>query len=293
MLTALFSFVSTESSFADSFTVNFDKQQYFFGDSLTVSGNIPNASVPIMAMSVYDPDGKILSANNLEISSQNTFSKTISLGSPFYEKIGDYVIKLDYGNISENHRFILESIVSDIFVENVIIPEITLLSTDKTQYTDKDTIEISGLVSVLDSPTVLMGVYDPFGIPAGFYFGTVNSNLEFSTNLLVKSGVNFRVDGTYSIKAHYADSEIISFFDFYKDLKVIIDDVSTEETITEEAITSPPTVVRIGNKEVSSKTIPNSEIKEFVLIDEQDSSKNILSDVELKNKLILLLRILN
>ncbi len=293
MLTALFSFVSTESSFADSFTVNFDKQQYFFGDSLTVSGNIPNASVPIMAMSVYDPDGKILSANNLEISSQNTFSKTISLGSLFYEKIGDYVIKLDYGNISENHRFILESIVSDIFVENVIIPEITLLSTDKTQYTDKDTIEISGLVSVLDSPTVLMGVYDPFGIPAGFYFGTVNSNLEFSTNLLVKSGVNFRVDGTYSIKAHYADSEIISFFDFYKDLKVIIDDVSTEETITEEAITSPPTVVRIGNKEVSSKTIPNSEIKEFVLIDEQDSSKNILSDVELKNKLILLLRILN
>ena len=47
---------------------------------------------------------------------------------------------------------------------------------------------------------MLIGIYDPFGLPAGFYFGTINSDLEFSTNFLVKSGVNFRTEGTYSIK---------------------------------------------------------------------------------------------
>ncbi len=50
--------------------------------------------MPIIAMSIYDPDGKILSANNLEILPQKTFSKTILLDSPFYEKTGEYMVKV-------------------------------------------------------------------------------------------------------------------------------------------------------------------------------------------------------
>ena len=38
--------------------------------NFTISGEILDYGMPIIAMSVYDPDGKILSANNLEISSQ-------------------------------------------------------------------------------------------------------------------------------------------------------------------------------------------------------------------------------
>ncbi len=87
-----------------------------------------------------------------------------------------------------------------------------MLYTDKKQYTNKDVITITGLVSAMESPSVLIGVYDPFEMPAGFYFDNVNSDLEFSTNFLVKSGMNFRVDGIYSIKAHYAETEAVSFF---------------------------------------------------------------------------------
>ncbi len=128
------------------------------------------------------------------------------------------MIKLDYGQISENHYFIIENEYSEpkILVEDFEEPEIILLYTDKKKYTDKDFVKITGLVSVLDSPTVLIGVYDPFGMPAGFYFGLIDSNLEFSTSFLVKDGVNFRVDGIYSIKSHYAETEVISFFDYYK-----------------------------------------------------------------------------
>ena len=95
--------------FADSFVVDFDKQQYHLGDYLTISGEILDFGMPVIAISIYDPDEKILSANNLEISPQKTFSKTISLDSPFYEKIGEYTIKLDYGQISENYYFVIEN----------------------------------------------------------------------------------------------------------------------------------------------------------------------------------------
>ena len=53
--------------FADSFIVDLDKAAYFLGDSLTVSGEILEYGMPVIAMSIHDPDGKILSANNLEI----------------------------------------------------------------------------------------------------------------------------------------------------------------------------------------------------------------------------------
>lgn len=217
VLTALSPLIFTKV-LADSFVVDFNQEHYKTGDSLTISGEIFDFKMPIIALSIYDPNGKILSANNLEISSQNTFSKAISLDSPFYEKIGEYMVKLDYGQISENHYFVMknEFFESEIIVEDFKKPEILLLYTDKKQYTDKDFIQITGLVSKLDSSTVLIGVYDPFGTPEGFYFGSIDSNLEFSTSFLVKDGVNFRVDGTYSIKAYYAETEAMSFFDYYK-----------------------------------------------------------------------------
>ena len=67
VLTALSPLVFTDT-FADSFIVNFDKQFYDVDDSLTISGEVTEIGMPIIAMSIYDPDGKILSANNLEIS---------------------------------------------------------------------------------------------------------------------------------------------------------------------------------------------------------------------------------
>ena len=202
--------------FADSIIVDFDKPLYRLGDSLTISGEILDVGMPVIAMSIYDPDGKVLSANSIEISPENTFSKTISLDSPFYDKPGEYLVKLDYGTISENHYFLMDGVLSvpEIFIDEVE-PEIILLYTEKNQYTDNEIIEIVGLVSSIDSPTVLIGIYDPFGMPAGFYFGSIDSNMEFSTSFLAKDGVNFRVDGTYSVKAHYADSEVTSYFDYY------------------------------------------------------------------------------
>jgi len=299
VLTTLSPLILTEV-FADSFVVDFDKQQYNKEDSLTISGDILDFGMPVIAISIYDPNGKILSANNLEISPQKTFSKTISLDSPFYEKIGEYMIKLDYGQISENHYFIIENEYSEpkILVEDFEEPEIILLYTDKKQYTDKDFIKITGLVSALDSPTVLIGVYDPFGMPAGFYFGLIDSNLEFSTSFLVKAGVNFRVDGTYSIKAHYAETEAISFFNYYKVPQSVIEDIikdtieeeTKENKHIEEKIEEQSGEIISDTKNISSyeeiinKEKINDKIKEAKLIKEKNHSKKITPKTEIKKQ---------
>ena len=101
-----------------------------------------------------------------------------------------------------------------------------MLVTEKEVYTDGENVKITGIVSSLESPTVLIGIYDPFGTPAGFYFGTIDKNLEFSTSFLVKAGVNFKVDGVYSIKAHYAETDAITNFEFYEDMSNSADDNS-------------------------------------------------------------------
>ena len=118
VLTVLSPMIFTDA-FADSFNANFDKEFYDLGDTLIVSGEILDVSMPVIAMSIYDPDGKIISANNLEITTENTFDKSISLDSPSYEKTGEYLVKLDYGQESENYYFVIQGDIldSEIFIE--------------------------------------------------------------------------------------------------------------------------------------------------------------------------------
>ncbi len=78
VLTALSPLILTEV-FADSLVVDFDKQQYHKGDYLTISGEILDFGMPVIAISIYDPNGKILSANNLEI---ETFARIDSAIPP-------------------------------------------------------------------------------------------------------------------------------------------------------------------------------------------------------------------
>lgn len=185
---------------------------------MLISGHLLDFRMPVIALSIYDPDGKILSANNVIVNSNGTFSKIISLDSPFYDKSGKYTVKLNYGKTIQNEFFTVSGNIPEpkVVIPEYVKPEIISLVTDKNQYRDNDFVIITGIVSSIDSPNVLIGVYDPFGTPIGFYFGQINSNLEFSADFLVKSGVNFKTDGTYSIKAHYGETEKITNFDFYK-----------------------------------------------------------------------------
>ena len=169
-----------------------------------------------------------------------------------------------------------------------------LLYTEQKQYSDQDVIEITGLVSALDSPSVLIGIYDPFGMPAGFYFGTINSDLEFTTSFLAKDGVNFRVDGTYSIKAHYGETEATSFFEYSAIPTVIVQETIVEETIVEETIVEETiveetiveeTIVEetIVEETIVEETIVEETIVEETIVEETIVEETIVEDTIVKN----------
>jgi len=289
MFTAILPLVS--SAYADTISVEFDKEEYAIGDSLSVSGQISDFSMPVIAFSIFDPDGKILSANNLELDSEGNFSKIILLDLPFYEKTGEYKIKLDYGQISQNEFFvIIGDIVETLTAPIEIIPEIISLTTDKSTYTDQDTVTISGTVSSQVTPTVLIGIYDTFGTPAGFYFGQINSDLEFSTSFLVKSGVNFKIDGTYSIKAHYAEKEKIVFFDFFKIIPETVEQETVEQETVEQETVEQETVEQetveqetVEQETVEQETVESQPIQEIIepeLIEQSVEPKLIESELD-------------
>ena len=267
LVVAIASFSWVSDSFATDILVEFDKSEYDTGDELTLTGFIPDFTMPIVAVSIYDPSGTILSANNLEIDEDGLFSKTFSLDSPFYDTPGKYTIKINYKKISQDEFFVIsgQEPSPDPTLEDVIEPEIILLTTEKEVYADGDTVKITGIVSALDSPTVLIGIYDPFGTPAGFYFGTIDDNLEFSTSFQVKAGVNFKIDGIYSIKAHYAEKEISTNFEFYDDTPKQNDDTPKPIANDNEKKNSNKdnnSIIQTEQKENQKKKKSNSVIKE-------------------------------
>lgn len=191
-----------------------DKEQYFTGESMEVSGYIMDRKMPVIAMSVYDPDGVILSANNVELQEDDGFAKTISLDSPFYDKSGTYLIRFDYGQNTDQLSFeVIGTLVKEPQIPQVV-PQVLVLATDKKSYADGEFITVSGMVSAIGDPTILVGIYDKNNFPAGFYTPEIDSNLEFSVSFLAKGGVNFKTPGTYYVKAHYGESRETISFDF-------------------------------------------------------------------------------
>ena len=301
LVLSLFSPVIISESFAENnISIEFDKSQYQTGELLELSGTLSDFGMPIIALSVFDPDGKILSANNLEISPEGEFSKSISLESPFYEQSGDYKVKLEYGKLIEEYFFLINGqnsnsdseIISEIESSEINPAEIISISSDKEKYTDGEFITISGIVSDIESPNVLIGVFDPIGTPVGFYFGEINSDLEFSTNFLVKSGVNFRLDGIYSIRANYGDSEKTSSFEFQEELLNLseFDVVSEENNQTEKEIEEllDEIISDIEKlEEEQTKSVPTKEV-----VSETNTKKQLENEPEsIKNEKNSILKI--
>ena len=144
---------------------------------MVISGFVEERKMPVVALQIFDPEGGILSANQVDIEDDNTFFKTISLDSPHYDAIGEYSISINYGQLKTEINFeIIGDSIDESFPEDdfsFLFPEILAMFSDKEVYEDGDTVTILGLVSEKDAPSVLIGIYDPFGTPAGFYFGSL------------------------------------------------------------------------------------------------------------------------
>ncbi len=210
---------TTIPAFAESdwLIVQTDMEQYHTGDTMEISGLILDAQMPQIAIKIYDPDGEILGAYSVELEFDDSFTKTVSLDSPFYDKSGLYTIEFEYGQEADDLFFeVIGNAPEESEPQPIaqLAPEVLMVITDKDTYSDNEFITISGLVSDIGDPTILIGIFDPNDFPAGFYTPQVNSDLEFSVSFLAKNGINFKKPGTYSVKAHYGQSKQVTMFSF-------------------------------------------------------------------------------
>lgn len=230
--------------------VGTNKDTYHIGEMLELSGYILEKKMPVIAMSIHDPDGIILTANNVEIESDGSITKTISLDAPFYEKAGVYTINFDYGKKSEEITFEMVSENPETIFAPIpdLTPEVIFLTTDKEKYQNDDTITISGIVSSIGDSTILIGIYDPNNMPTGFYTPTIDENMEFSVSFPVKAGVNFKIEGLYSIKAHYGTSNMTTSFG-YENIESSSNPPTTEKkSIQNSAKPSQPSIEEKAQK---------------------------------------------
>ena len=194
--------------------ISTDKISYQPEESIVVSGEVTERKMPVIALRIFDPDGKILGAYSAELDENNQFSKTITADVPFYEKPGIYQITADYGKLNSETIFEIENDLYEIEYDTLIIedqielsPKILSFESDKKIYQDEDTITISGKVSSLTELPVTITVFDPSGMPSGIYLADVNPDLTFSTSFLAKYEVNFKMEGTYLVTSQYEGPE--------------------------------------------------------------------------------------
>lgn len=272
--------------------VEADKTEYSTGQSLIITGFVLERKMPVIAMSVYDPDGTILSANSVELQEDSGFSKTISLDSPFYDKPGIYLINFDYGKKTEQITFEIistqdqqESIIPEI------IPEVIFVETDKETYQDNEFISISGMVSTLGDPTILVGIYDPNDMPAGFYTPTIGSNLEFTVSFLAKEGVNFKTLGHHTVKAHYGESKSETSFEFVSitvpppnTSQPTKPDDSAEKPIPEKPATDIVDIPKTQNNKPDTEIVePPKPQKPDIVSEPKQEEKVIVDEIEPDN----------
>lgn len=193
--------------------ISTDRMLYQPEESIIVSGEVTERKMPMMALRIFDPDGKILGAYSVELDENNQFSKTIMADVPFYEKPGIYQITAEYGKLTSETIFEIENDLFEIEYDIPIVEEHTELSpqilsfeSDKEIYQDGDTITISGEVSLFTESPVTITIFDP-SLLSGIYLADVNPDLTFSTSFLAKYEVNFKVEGTYLITAQYGGPE--------------------------------------------------------------------------------------
>ena len=221
--------------------ISTDKLSYFTKEPITISGEITNKKMPVIAIKIFDPDEEILGAYSVELDETNHFTKTIIADTPFYEKPGIYTIAAEYGKLKTETIFEIENgpveitdVIPNVEKSPIILPQVISFETDKKRYHDGDTISISGKVSAVSEQQVTIAIFDPYKVPVGIYLATVNSDQTFSASFLARYNVNFKVEGTYSLTAQYGGPETkqnieIEFFE-KKDTTVSTTESTSEYT---------------------------------------------------------------
>lgn len=156
-----------------------DKSQYFFGESIKISGKIADYEKgQFVSLQILNPKGSdFATVDMFTLKNDGTFSKTYQADGPKWEMEGKYEIKLFY-NGNDSSRFIQISKVPEIpGNQDPIVPETKPKANPHDSPTPKIIIDKSKPTSLL-AKTKVPGFPD-FGKSPQYYFDRYYNEPEF------------------------------------------------------------------------------------------------------------------
>ncbi|WP_100182949.1 tetratricopeptide repeat protein [Candidatus Nitrosotenuis aquarius] len=265
LLCGILCLFATIPAFAESdwLLAQTDRDQYHTGQEMEISGFVLDAIIPEIGIKIYDPENNIVGAYTVELELDDGFTRTVPLDSPSYDQSGLYIIEFTYGDQTDDLFFEVIGISEPESVpapQPSSAPEVLVVVADKGTYRDGDFVKISGMVSEIGDPTILIGIFDPDNFPAGFYTPQISPDLEFETSFLVKNGVNFKKIGTYTVKANYGTSKTTTTFGFTdKPLAQNTPQNPPPEPTPAPPVSAPPQIILNTAPKPEPKPIPTPQ----------------------------------
>jgi len=209
---------SSDPTLDPPITVSTDKSTYDHSSTIFVNGKVTNPkSGTLVTLTVIDPTNNLLTIDQLSLDTYGNFNTLLSTAGNLWKYDGTYTIRVQYGSEAINNKVFVEltgGITPEPTISEPTLPSITL-STDRTSYSEGDTIRISGNVGTLnENPNVAisMSIFDPIGEYAAIAQASPSSDGSYSFTLT--AGGTMQITGNYEVIVIYGAQKISTTFYF-------------------------------------------------------------------------------
>lgn len=183
---------------SQSILVSTDRVSYADGETIVVFGKVseyvPNVQATIV---ITNPISQRVYLEQVEVGTDKTYSTEITAGGSLWKNAGTYTIVVQYGTAQQDDTTFSFS-----------GPSITV-STDKTSYSDSDTIIISGSVKyVVEGTPLTYQILDP--TKNQVQIGQIDVAQDGKYITTIKSGALWEKDGTYTVIVQYGLPNVVA-----------------------------------------------------------------------------------
>lgn len=161
---------SPVSSPTVTISVSTNKSTYYENDRIEISGRVSEIlSGYLIAFTLMQPNGELVTIDQLTVGADKKFSTSLAAGGPLYENNGIYTIKVGYGNESVTNTTFEYAGLRDTVPPLLILPQDMLVDA-----TSPDGMQIEYTVKAIDD---VDGVVESFCNPSTGYVFPVGDNV--------------------------------------------------------------------------------------------------------------------
>lgn len=262
--------------YAESITVNTNKESYGYGSIVSVSGKVqPFVEGEKGTIKVYTPKNRIFLEDTFTPSKDGSYSYSFKLEGGLLEE-GSWIIKLSYNGNNKVIAFtVQESIEGEVGEPQVVLN----ISTDKKEYLIGETVTISGNASPVSDKFVIIRVFNPANFAISFAQVAPSGDGSFSNSFLLKGDIaiagNYTINVTYSGKSAQMTIRVIEVPETLEETE--------QETSVNKITTSPIALVDFNGVTKGEISVGEQILIQAELLNNQNKQQDFTYIVQVKS----------